>query len=142
MAKVYECPIEVRGYELDGYAHVNHAVYVSYLEHARWSMLKSEGITIDQFKQWKRWPVIAEIQVRYRKPCFAGELLIVHSHITKDSRVQFEVEQKIFRAGTLVLEATVGIVIVNEEGRPASLPPEISRLWINNTNAPAEGDAK
>lgn len=131
MAKVYQCPIEVRGYELDGYAHVNHAVYVSYLEHARWTMLKSEGITIKEFKQWNRWPVIAEIQVQYRKPCFAGEQLAVHSQITEDSRVQFQVEQKIFRDNTLVLEAKVRIVIVNELGKPASLPPQISRLWIN-----------
>lgn len=130
MAKVYECPIEVRGYELDSYAHVNHAVYVSYLEHARWVMLKGEGITIDEFKKWNRWPVIAEIQVKYRRPCFAGDQLLVRSCITDNSRVQFQVEQKIFRGETLVLEAQVRIVIVNETGKPASLPPQISQLWI------------
>ena len=37
--KTYLCTLEVRGYELDSFGHVNHGVYVSYLEHARWKML-------------------------------------------------------------------------------------------------------
>jgi DNA-binding response OmpR family regulator len=31
MPKIYECALEVRGYELDSFGHVNHAVYISYL---------------------------------------------------------------------------------------------------------------
>ena len=34
--KTYRCLIQVRGYELDSFGHVNHANYLNYLEHARW----------------------------------------------------------------------------------------------------------
>ena len=35
--------VEVRTYELDSYNHVNNAVYLNYLEHARMDFLKAIG---------------------------------------------------------------------------------------------------
>jgi hypothetical protein len=36
-------PLTVRPYECDSYGHVNHAVYVNYLEHARMQFLLAAG---------------------------------------------------------------------------------------------------
>jgi len=129
MAKVYQCSIEVRGYELDSYGHVNHAVYVSYLEHARWKMLEEEGITLTKFQQWKRWPVIAGIEVKYLKPAFAGERLDIETQVVAYRRVGFSLEQKIFRQGQLVIEAKITSVIVNDLGKPAAAPEEMVQAW-------------
>jgi len=63
--KTYYCSIEVRGYELDSFGHVNHGAYVSYLEHARWKLLEEEGITIKNFNDWGMWPVIIWIESHY-----------------------------------------------------------------------------
>src|SRR6185437_16164438 len=72
MSKAYRTQLEVRGYELDSFGHVNHANYLNYFEHARWRMLQDEGITLEVLEKWKRWPVIAAIEVKYLKPTFMG----------------------------------------------------------------------
>ncbi len=128
MATVHRAELEVRGYELDSFGHVNHSVYLNYLEHARWRMLYEAGITLEKLQQWKRWPVIAKIEVEYLKPTFLGERLIVHSHVTSQRKTSFIVEQTITRDEQLVLKARIHAVMVNEKGRPAEMPSEVSQL--------------
>jgi YbgC/YbaW family acyl-CoA thioester hydrolase len=132
--KIYQCSLEVRGYELDSFGHVNHAVYVSYLEHARWKLLAEEKIGLNEFQTWKAWPVIAKIEVSYLKPAFMGETLTVHTKILKSGRTSFIGEQNILRGETPVLKAQVHVVMVNEKGRPTELPAEMSHLWQNPQN--------
>ena len=129
MPKIYHCSIEVRGYELDSFGHVNHAMYISYLEHARWKLLEDENVTLAKFNEWKRWPVIANIEVSYLKPTFMGEKLDVRTQVAEASRTSFIAEQEIFRGDTAVLKAKVRVVMVNEKGRPAEMPPAVSQLW-------------
>lgn len=129
MSKIYRTTIEVRGYELDSYGHVNNAVYITYLEHARWKMLEEEGITLQRLGEWKRWPVIASIEAKYLKPSFMGQKLEVETRIVEHRRVGFGIEQRIFHDGSLVFDAKVGVVIVNEKGRPTEVPAEVERLW-------------
>jgi YbgC/YbaW family acyl-CoA thioester hydrolase len=128
MPKIYECALEVRGYELDSFGHVNHAVYISYLEHARWELLRQEGIGLPEFNAWQRWPVIAKLEVSYLKPTFLADRLIVRSEMHTASRTSFVADQKIYRGETLVFEGKVTIVIVNEKGRPAELPSQVQGL--------------
>jgi len=129
MSKIHRCQIQVRGYELDSYQHVNHANYLNYLEHARWQLLDSEGITLPRLNEWKRWPVIAEINIKYIKPAFMGDTLDIETEVTGMRRVGFALEQRIYRSGTLILEAKIGSVIVNEAGRPDSLPEAFKALF-------------
>jgi YbgC/YbaW family acyl-CoA thioester hydrolase len=126
---MYRCQIEVRGYELDSYDHVNHAVYLSYLEHARWKLLQSEGITLKEFGEWKRWPVVAGLEVSYLKPTFMGDVLDVRSQVVERGRTNFVVEHSILRGDVSVLRAKVRIVMVNEAGRPSELPEGVAKIW-------------
>lgn len=127
--KTYHCPVEVRGYELDGFGHVNHAVYFNYLEHARWQALKQEGVTITTFNEAKRWPVIAAVEGLYLKPTYLADELLVETRVIEHKKTQFQVEQVITRAGTPVFTAKLRVVVVDENGRPAELPPDLHKLW-------------
>ena len=129
MPKTYHCSIEVRGYELDSFGHVNHAMYVSYLEHARWKLLEEEKILLAQFNEWKRWPVIASLEISYLKPTFMGEKLDIRTQISESGRTSFFAEQEIFRGETSVLKAKVKVVMVNENGRPSEMPLAVKQLW-------------
>lgn len=119
--KIHHCPIEVRGYELDSFGHVNHAVYWSYLEHARWLFLKENGIDKPRLAELKQWPIIAALEGKYLKPTYLGDQLDVQSHVSEFGRSHFFVNQTIFRDGKPVFEGKVTVVMVNDQGKPVSV---------------------
>lgn len=127
--KTYRTELEVRGYELDSFGHVNHANYLNYLEHARWRMLQSEGITLEVLEKWKRWPVIAQIEIKYLKPTFMGDLLEVETRCIEHGKARFKFEQTILKAGTPVAKAIIHSVMVDENGRPSEYPEQLARVW-------------
>lgn len=141
MSRLFRSQIEVRGYELDSFGHVNHATYVSYLEHARWHVLRDAGITLETFRHWKRWPVIARIEVDYLRPTFLGDLLEIETRIVSHKKTSFVFEQRILRKGEPVLKAHVQAVMVNDLGRPSPLPSELATLWRDSVHDSGEGVA-
>jgi thioesterase-3 len=133
MTKTYRCEFQVRGYELDSFGHVNHAVYLNYLEYARWSMLREEGITVETFTSWKRWPVIAQVEIKYLKPCRMHDRLVVETRVVEPKRSSVHFEQRVLRLADgrepeLVAEARIRSVTVDETGRPAESPAELKAL--------------
>lgn len=128
-SRVYRSTLEVRGYELDSFGHVNNAVYLNYLEHARWKMLNQEGITLEQIQKDKRWPVISAIEIKYLRPLFMGETFEIRSRVLEHSRVRFVIEQLLYRGETAIAAAKVNCVIVDETGRPNELPDSYSKFW-------------
>ncbi len=129
MPKTYLTPLEVRGYELDSFGHVNHSVYLNYLEHARWRMLEQEGITLAQITELKLWPVIAHIDIQYVKPAFMGDTLEVRTTCIDHGKTRFVFDQNIYRGDVQIIKAKVTSVVVNEKGRPVETPEEYKRLW-------------
>ncbi len=127
--KTYRTEIEVRGYELDSFGHVNHANYLHYLEFARWRMLADEGITLKKFQEWDRFPVIAAIEIRYLKPTYMGDRLTVETSLVEFRRSSMQLEQKILKETGEVAVAKVRSVIVTGAGRPAELPELLARRW-------------
>jgi acyl-CoA thioester hydrolase len=141
MPRFFRSQIEVRGYELDSFGHVNHAAYVSYLEHARWHVLRDAGVTLQILNEWKRWPVIARIEVDYLRPTYMGDLLDIETQVVEHKKTSFVFSQRILRGTEPVLQAKVQAVMVNEKGRPSPLPPELNRLWTEGTTDSGEGAA-
>ena len=129
MAKTYYCTIEVRGYELDSLGHVNHAMYFSYLEHARWKMLEQEGITLQKFEEWKQWPVVAGIEAQFLRPTYIGESLEIRTTVIEHGRASFVFDHVILRGETAVFRAKVRATLVNERGRPSDLPAHLGKIW-------------
>ncbi len=129
MEKTFRTELEVRGYELDSFGHVNHANYLSYLEFARWKMLEAEGVTLKNFQAWGRFPVIASIEIQYLKPTFMGDVLTVETKLVDYRRSSMQLQQTIFKGDAKVVTAKVRSVIVSGEGRPAELPEELEKKW-------------
>lgn len=127
--KTYHTQIEVRGYELDSFGHVNHANYLNYFEFARWKMLAEEGITLALLESLKRWPVIAQIEIQYLKPTFMGEILDIQTRCIDHGKASFIFEQIILREGKPVTQARIQGVMVNELGRPAHYPEIFQKIW-------------
>ncbi|PIT98771.1 MAG: acyl-CoA thioesterase [Bdellovibrionales bacterium CG10_big_fil_rev_8_21_14_0_10_45_34] len=52
---------------LDGYGHVNNAVYLTLLEEARWDLITSRGYSYDRVQKEKIGPVILAVQLQFKK---------------------------------------------------------------------------
>src|SRR5580658_6262701 len=101
MVKTYRTTIEVRGYELDGYGHVNHAVYLNYCEHARWRMIEDSGAGgANYFKRNGVAPVLVRAEVDYREPCFLAEWLVVETEMCEYRKRVARFRQKILKRDT------------------------------------------
>jgi YbgC/YbaW family acyl-CoA thioester hydrolase len=130
--KTYRCQLTVRGYELDSFGHVNHAIYLRYLEHARWEMLAQEGITLSFLEERKRWPIIRKIEAEYLKPAFMGEVLDVVTQCVDHGKASSIFKQSIERGGVEIFRARIHSATINELGKPARHPVEMERLWEGN----------
>ena len=61
---LFSCDMEVRGYELDAWGHVNNAVYLNYLEHARWQM--GRQMPLFDTQALDLLPVVRHVTLDYR----------------------------------------------------------------------------
>lgn len=129
MEKTYRTELEVRGYELDSFGHVNNANYLNYLEFARWKMLEEEGVTLKNFQGWDRFPVIAAIDIQYLKPAFMGDRLTVETKLVDYKRSSMQLEQTILKGSMKIAAAKIRSVIVSGAGRPSELPEELEKKW-------------
>lgn len=117
--------IIVRSYECDSYSHVNNAVYLNYLEHARMDFLHKikfdyKGIVKEGFSLY-----VTHIDIHYKASAFLDDKLIVETKPTKLKHIMGEFTQTIKKEdGTLCAEATVTWASVKNDGRPAKIPEE------------------
>lgn len=136
--KTYRTEIEVRGYELDSFGHVNHANYLNYFEFGRWKLLAEEGITLADFRGWDRFPVIAGLEIRYLRPVTMGDVLTVETKMVSHGRSSTFFEQRILKGGLEACTAKVRSVLVDGKGKPAEAPPELRNRW-DHIGGPGEG---
>lgn len=132
MKKVLVHRIRVRNDELDGFGHVNHAVYLHYLEDARWAALEEWGFSFDELQR-RSWTIVAtEVRLSYRAPACGREVLEVHTTFGPTSRVRSLWKQRIRRPGNgqLLLDAEIEGVFLGRNGRAMRIPEEL-RHWFS-----------
>ncbi len=120
--------LKVRGYELDSYRHVNHAIYLSYLEQARWDYLASRGLTLKKLDEIQRWPVVVHLEIDYLKSALMDDELVIWSRLADLGRASLEIEHEIQRDGKPIVRAKIRAAIIDENGRASALPTEYRAL--------------
>ena len=81
---MFESKITVRGYELDSYGHVNNAVYLNYLEQARWEIFRQLDL-IDYIRKNNLLLVVTEIQIRYSREVRLFDELVIRTEMVKEA---------------------------------------------------------
>jgi acyl-CoA thioester hydrolase len=101
----FEHELDVRFRDCDPMGHVNNAVYLTYLESARFAWWRSAfgplGLKEHGF-------ILARIEIDYRKPAVPGDRLLIRLRVDGVGRSSFGVGYEIVNARTreLVAEAT------------------------------------
>ena len=118
--------LRVRFHELDAYGHVNHAVYLSYLEVARIDHLAARGIDLLELTaRTGAQLVVVGIEVDYLAPAAARDELTVTCRLHERRRASARFDQEIRRGGTVLVRARVRTATIDPAGRPMALPTEL-----------------
>lgn len=122
-----EALIEVRSYELDSFGHVNHAVFLNYLEHGRFTALRDAGFPYEAILA-RGWGVyVVRIEVDYLKEARLGQRLRVRTwaHSFKRTSMVLAQEIRLAEEPVVLTRARVTAVFVGEDRRPMRVPEEV-----------------
>lgn len=126
---VHRSEIRVRFGELDPYNHVNHAVYVAYLEAGRTEAMQDLGISIHDLAVAGWNVVVTDLVVKFRAPARAGDIVIVETGIAQFGAITSRWVQRILRDDQVLIEGEVRVGSVDPNGRPKRMTPEIMELF-------------
>lgn len=111
----------MRGYELDSFGHVNNAVYINYLEQARWEIVNKLGL-LDLLKENKSFLVVVETNIKYVKELrMFDKAVVVSSMIGRGFFIDFK--QDIFdNNNRKVVKAKIKCLFLDEDRNPVDIP--------------------
>lgn len=115
--------IKVRGYHLDIYQHVNNGRYLEFLEEGRWDYFEKQAFFVDLDAEGLAF-VVANINISYRRPAYAGETIRVITKIdsigNKSAKAKQEVRLvKDGQAEDLIVDAEVTFCLMDENSQKA-----------------------
>jgi len=122
-------PLTVRFRDCDPYGHVNNAVYLTYLENARFALWRAQGIT---------GVILARAEVDYRAQATYGDELEVRVRLEGFGRTSFRYEYEIIdvTSGRLVLSAkTVQVRFNYDTQTPVELSDETRAKLLTSVEA-------
>lgn len=122
---VHLTPIRVHFRDLDPYAHVNHSVYVTWFEIGRTEALRDNGILLAGPHAIGYQFVVSEIEIRYRKPALADDLVHIESAIVELRGASSRWQQRVLRGDEVLADGTVRIGLVGPDGRVARMPDDM-----------------
>lgn len=127
-APVAETRIVVRSSELDAFGHVNHAVFLHYLEHGRFEALEAAGLPWGALEE-RGWGIfVVRIEVDYLAEARRGDELLVRTCAEAFKRTSMVLAQEIVHArdpSAMVTRARVTAVWVGPDRRPMRVPQEV-----------------
>jgi acyl-CoA thioester hydrolase len=141
---MFQKEIEIRWRDLDGYAHVNHAVYVTYLEEAR-----DEWLTTTLAEGTAGWDhLLVHLSIDYRRQLTQADDVVValcEAAAVGTSSITTREELRT-RTGELAAEARAVVVAVDPAiGRPRPLTDRERGLFARqsrgSTERAAQGDS-
>jgi YbgC/YbaW family acyl-CoA thioester hydrolase len=142
-ASVAKTVIDVRSPELDSFGHVNHAVFLTYLEHARFEAMQQAGFSWDVLDErgWKIFVVRCEVD--YVSEARRGDRLIVRTWMDSFRRTSMKFAQEIVRSDdqtVVVTRSLVTAVWVGTNRHPMRVP-DMVRSGLLAMAPPAEPTA-
>jgi YbgC/YbaW family acyl-CoA thioester hydrolase len=123
-----ETMIDVRSSELDAFGHVNHAVFLNYLEHGRFEALEQAGFPWSVLND-RNWGIfVVRIEVDYVAEAKRGDALIVRTWADSFRRTSMILEQEIVHRddpSVVTTRARVTAVWVGPDRKPMRVPSEV-----------------
>jgi YbgC/YbaW family acyl-CoA thioester hydrolase len=133
----------VRSYELDGLGHLNHAVFLSYFEQARFDALEGAGVSPRMMREEGWGVMVVRVEVDFRRELRQGEWVRIRTGVESmrnSSMVLTQVMEK-EATGETSAEARVVAVWVRLGGGPIRIPAPV-REALRSLLGPPGPDAR
>jgi tol-pal system-associated acyl-CoA thioesterase len=110
---------------------VYHAQYLSFMERARTELLNAAGVDLADLAGNRGVQfMVHELSVKYHRGAKLNERLSVSAEVVKIGRASFVFRQTVERSGELLVEAQVGVAIVDRASmKPARMPRELQEAF-------------
>jgi len=123
--------LEVRFRDCDALGHVNNAVYLTYLEQARFNHWRSLwGFGTPQLPPGMPGVILARVECDYKRPATYGETLDIRLTVAEIGRSSFRYDYEIVdgEGRTVVMAKTVQVMYDYTAGTPVPIPDDIRAL--------------
>lgn len=130
--------LEVRFRDCDPMGHTNNAVYLTYLEQARFSHWRSLwGFGTPQLPPGLPGVILARVECDYQRPTKYGDVLEIRLTVAEIGRTSFRYEYEIVDGeGRIVVTAkTVQVMYDYATEKPVPIPDEIRTLLNVHTKS-------
>ena len=127
---IFRHRIEVRFRDCDPMGHVNNAVYLTYLEQARFAHWRAVwGFNFEGLPEGAPGVILARAEIDYRRPARYGDLLDVQITLDRIGTTSFAYSYRIVdQNDEIVAEAkSVQVMYDYAAGRPVPLTDEMKR---------------
>lgn len=123
----HQIEFSVRSTDLDFIGHVNNAKYLEYMEWARFDWIWQTGLTLDELRRRAIMPVVANININYRKELRIREQVIAKTSAVKVGEKSFVIRHELFnQKDQLVADADVTMVMIDASSRRSTeIPAEL-----------------
>ena len=100
-----------------------YANYLKYLERARTEALSTIGLSNLQIKdKFGSQIIVKSCNIEYKKSAQLEDELKIRSFVKSVTKTSFYMNQIITNGETIIVEAQVHLVFVNEKGKPVKVP--------------------
>jgi acyl-CoA thioester hydrolase len=126
--------LTVRREDLDDYAHVNNAVYLTWLERAAWSHSAALGVPLASCLALRRGMAAQRIEIEYLRAALLGDLVQAATWIVcADGRLRAQRRFQLRRKtdGQTLARACIDYVCINlDSGRAVRMPEIFARAYV------------
>jgi len=130
--KPFLLPIRVYYEDTDAQGVVYYANYFRFMERARTEWLRSLGVDMVRLQdEERRIFVVAEVQTKFHAAARLADDIVATACLNSQTRVSFDIEQKIYRESTdgdLLISGIVKAAYLDADTmRPQRIPPSLFR---------------
>ena len=132
MTDFFEYPHTVGHDEIDEQGHANNVVYVAWMQAAAMAHSATLGWTAERYLKLGMGWVARSHTIEYLRPAYAGDEIIVETHVADMKKVTSTRVYRIIRRADreLLAKAETHWAFINyATGKPTRIPAEISRSF-------------
>ena len=123
MTKIFNHNIKVYYEDTDAGGIVYYANYLKYLERARTEALVRIGLSNQKIKDdFGALIIVKSCNIDYKKSAYLEDILNIKSNIISITKTSFIMKQIIIKNKTIIVDAKVHLVFVNEKVKPVKIP--------------------